>query len=331
MGSDMNTEQMKSQISFISKSSTVSNSLRILMDAQKTEYCGIFRKWNGVGFRMQIHDRNVDATFLSKHGIMVYPGYSYNIGIKPNFYHRETEHLGFCKSSFNVAKKRPVNTYVQTGCYLMYFIKLVWHYCRCVPSYLVGRVKRVSKLMGINAKENQLCTGWKASCMNDVKLSMNGKTILNHDYFKCPHACVETKYDYEMSMTRLLLRPLKSEALNGINEKHDYLMINFHQHNVIAVSILEKQKFTTIDALIYIGGTISLFLGMSVISVFEPFYYIMLYCNRYIKELIWKNSTSWRNRKRKLQKGKILYGKEIPLFLVKRWQLKKKNIVFPLT
>lgn len=130
----------------------------------------------------------------------------------------------------------------------------------------------------------------------DHLTSLSTNTTLNQCQ-SCPLLCTTTIYDHEISSTvypslyyyKLLLESNATNLKDETWEKfsRNRLLLNVYYKNMMLEVHEEKREFTFIAFLSSIGGFIGLFLGASLLSIFEFLEFVItLFVPAKIKSLV---------------------------------------------
>lgn len=270
--------------------------LRLLINVHINEYCGAFRYWQGVGFRAFIHDQTDDPIMKEANEVRMYPWKSYNIALEPIRYNRKTEFLGRCRSTMALPNTKITEPYVVGHCKMLCYIKYIITKCHCLPVFLENNIENINKLFATNHSTCSFvdkCFGveWLVFAQSTAQLCP-----------ECVPQCSMMVYEYTVSESIFPsishTKYIASDFQVRYNKSNSFV-INVYYSSSIRRTITEPQKFTMIDLMTFFGGNIGLFLGMSLISIFELFYPIIISIHAEILQLLlFKNSSLTKDKRR---------------------------------
>lgn len=248
--------------------------LRLLINANLSEYCGHESTKRGAGFIFQIHDINKFSNFVTQPFYYLSPGYHTEVSIRRIMFTRETEHLGKCKNKFDLYLFPFLNgENSHDFCMGQCLGEIMLKHCKCYP-YLFLPFKKTfeDNSYKYNLTKNDVKFCWsitEMACQAEVKLWFQTKPTKDLCPY-CEQQCIEGKY--ELQMTQSLLVKRKYEKYVSVSDDvfhRNYLSVHFYFDSMTILNIVESQAFTFRDMFIYIGGNLGLFLGMSFLSLFE--------------------------------------------------------------
>lgn len=279
-----------------------SKGLRILLNVNQKEACGWFWYRGGDGFTTYIHDQTDGGMFQASSEIFLQPGRSYSILLKPINYRRKTEHLGLCKSEMSIPNIGVNGNYLNSVCFLLCYIRYIYTKCYCLPVIVGNNAPMINKIFGLNST---ICLIQNIQCFSSYTekfLQIYQTGICTH----CKPQCSETLYDTLISETIFpsdnLLQEFHRELredINGTDLRKNYLLINLYFESMNFETVTESQEFTFLDLLMYIGGNLCLFLGVSFIIAFEPAYQLLFIFFKLVEKIRKKYIRFLKKRKRR--------------------------------
>ncbi|KAK7874517.1 hypothetical protein R5R35_001598 [Gryllus longicercus] len=175
--------------------------------------------------------------------------------------------------------------YTQSNCELECLSNLTWTGCGCVEFYMPR--KPDTPVCGMNKK---LCVKGKAAFLNEITAGVwkrenpEKKSGNKADHpCGCLPSCMEIQYHNDKSRTELDLelmnRYLKQERPSSTEEDNDsrnrsIIFIYFKHSHYIPIRRIEV--FGTTDLLASLGGVMGLCMGISLLSVIEFFYWMLV-------------------------------------------------------
>jgi len=137
--------------------------------------------------------------------------------------------------------------YTQRNCEIECLSELLLEYCDCVPFDV------------IRSKDTKICELRDYECIDVVK----NETLFDDNYCSCLQPCSYISYNLEAM-----------DIKHHENSTEGIIKIRFKENEIISMERI--QRFTIFDFLSYIGGLLGLFAGISVLSLFEVFYFFTL-------------------------------------------------------
>lgn len=205
------------------------------------------------------------------------PGYQTNIVIKPTTFDRKTEDLGRCASRVPLWLFPTKSNYLVFNCIYECLQFIVYEKCNCVvvPTEYFRRMhamkynKPLDQVLTCSPLVSSDCT--KNALMNAVKQNLFGMCS------QCKTPCFETKYEYRMTSMKLNSNFAKLMNITTKNESisKNYLLVRFSFESLTTLFITETRSITVTDLVMYWGGLVGLYLGMSFTSFYEIFHYIL--------------------------------------------------------
>lgn len=121
---------------------------------------------------------------------------------------------------------------------------------------------------------NRVCQQTDEECYNNVLMNLENDISAGTDNCNCLPLCTTLDYDFDTNY----LGPFEMESVQ--NETSDKKMINkvsFYVKNRRINPIVKNELYTNIQLISSIGGILGLFLGLTLISVFEFLYYCVIH------------------------------------------------------
>lgn len=234
----------------------------------------IFSYWENAGLKVNIFNQSISPGF--DEGLEVPIGYTTNINIRKQIILNEPRPYSICenfKSSFLVDYIKSTNKiYRQKDCFELCYQMLTIEKCGCYDLYY-PRLNG-SRPCYLNEKEYE--------CLVSSYLDFFDRDNRENCSGQCPLECESISYETKISHSDFPSRAYAKKLLKSIkifaneNSKIDY---NILRENVLNIKIYfedlkytlisEKPKILVEDLLATIGGTLSLFIGISILSLGE--------------------------------------------------------------
>lgn len=277
--------------------------LQLVLNDRLSEHCGILKDaYNGAGFQILIHDPKALTCTDIRDGLLLAPGFEYNIELKAQkFVMNGTEFLGRCRSEVSPWMRHfNWSEYTQHKCYFYCLIDNVFKTCKC-------RWDTMSK--GI-AKEWSGKDDMPTCFSNPFKYFYCFKKILDalqsnllNECPECQRPCLETKYTYNLYAKRLTeqyLTSLLNKTMHAKNRfeniKKSHLVANFYFGDMEEVKTVEDLKMSSLDLFLNLAGTVGLLMGASVMTFYEILHQIIFSIIDSYKEV----NKKLRKRRRKI-------------------------------
>lgn len=279
--------------------------LKLLLNANQNESCGSFEIRYGAGFSVFIHDPLSQTSLQVQSMVSLSPGYKYDILVRPTLRDQRnfSESLGKCTSDdYNFLN--PSSAYNQEACIQTCLFESIWTSCNCLlmqESDLTDSIlQHVSLSKNNSIKFCSILDLVQGLCVSD-QINIFEAT---NPIILCPHCkrkCLETKYDYKISMKKLstlsVHRLIPESALTNEFIKKNFLLVSFNFESMELVLVRETQKVTAVDLFVNIGNILGLFLGVSVVTMPEIFYFIYLTVSLFCKMVFKMNSINAKQRR----------------------------------
>jgi amiloride-sensitive sodium channel len=147
----------------------------------------------------------------------------------------------------NEKKLKFFKIYTQRNCEIECLSETFLESCNCVPFDV------------IRSKDTKICELIDYDCIDRVR----NETLFDDNYCNCFQPCSYISYTIEAL-----------DIQHHANSTEGIIKIRFKENEVISMERI--QRFTIFDFLSYIGGLLGLFAGISVLSLFEIFYFFTL-------------------------------------------------------
>ena len=232
------------------------NGVKFMVDIERDDY--YVPPGLGYGVLVLVHDPLVNPSMESGY-IVAGPGNEVYITIKKEI----TKRLGLPYSETECVKPSTDPYYSYARCTNDCYTDLLYKNCNCVP---------------MSEKEDGCTLYDYYTCV--LINHMNYQSSMLADC-QCVPNCVEVKYDYSVTMTEFPNDNIDfvAKLYNLGNHTMDYYVKNyinfFINYENLEVTTIDEVPAMTIQQLFSdIGGLLGLFLGMSVITLFECFQFI---------------------------------------------------------
>lgn len=253
--------------------------LKLLINVEQSDYCGIGRKWHGAGFRAYIHDSLEGASYYVDKSILIPPGYYTKVFISQTSLRRKTEDLDRCVTSVDLKLSPVKGFYSQKFCIYECGTKFVYDICHCTIFLVSSYREKLAQMFNIPSDKVVVCSLQQMSCANKAYQLFVG-TNFAKVCPKCKMPCTETKYEYKVSMLRFPTSSLAYNETSSMSDnKRSSSSSNFYSKNMAVVSFskedsnviifIEKQAYSLMDLFTYFGGIMGLFMGISFVSMGE--------------------------------------------------------------
>lgn len=129
-----------------------------MLYVDQLNYCGVFRKWHGAGFRAYIHDPYELPQYFFNDLILLSPGYQIDIVIKRITVNRYTEKLGRCTNHVPIWLTPTKSTYIELQCFFECYQFKMYEKCKCVAMQSEEYRKMFAIKYKKNLKQIRLCS-----------------------------------------------------------------------------------------------------------------------------------------------------------------------------
>lgn len=272
----------------------LSTGFQVLLNAHAEEYCLRGIENYGLGFRTLVHDTNSHASFNLDPSFTLGPGYEYTVTLRPIIYdlRNYSEWLGKC-TRYVYSFLNPNGTkYNRELCFMSCFAEIIWRSCNCLiveKSSDLYHLESTALHLGTQTSFLKTCDYYDSNQQECISKHFVDYVKLNPDEYcpMCKRKCLETKYEFVITAKKLSYRKLKTLLPNSSmpNEslRKNFLLVSFVFNEMTSQSVREIQAFTSLQLYMYIGGTLSLFLGSSTISFYEIIHHLFLTVSIFLK------------------------------------------------
>ncbi|XP_060526084.1 sodium channel protein Nach-like isoform X2 [Cylas formicarius] len=156
--------------------------------------------------------------------------------------------------------------YTDSNCFMGCLANQTYKHCGCVPYYY-------------DYTDKPSCNLTMLPCLQHIKSSTHG--------CYCPPQCEDESYNVFATSAKLDNRVKSAwttKSLLGINDTEKYLIINVHFIGNGQQILLRDTITSTIYLLSSFGGVYGLFIGCSIISLTEIFYYVIIRFGQKLRE-----------------------------------------------
>ena len=225
------------------------------------------------GLRIVIHNSSINPSTFE--GIMVPTGFETNIAVNRLYYFKQPNPYSKCVSNIVNHRSDLVQEIIKSGyqyrqydCYLLCFQRFLVNKTGC---YFPAIMKLYDAKLCLSIEEFKR--------VNPLGSYIEFSSIDRLDYFQssCPLECDYIQYSTTVSHANI------KEPENSI-EKYTKLSLNIYYDTWSYTKIEETPKTDIVDLIANIGGTLGLFIGMSILSFGEIFELIFLIVNFLLKK-----------------------------------------------
>lgn len=229
---------------------------------------------NNLKSGIQIFINNHLYTSSVSEGLQIPFGFNTKIKLKKEIIINEPKPYSSCENLDKVKNPEFINyfksinyTYRQKDCFLLCIQKVIIEKCACHD---------ISLPDNLGSEEPCYFNSSKYDCILDIY--ENYDDILEMCGLYCPLECKTVNYETKVSYVeypsyghyRVMLRDFKNGSkIDYQNDKESVLLLNIYFDSLKYTLINEKPKILIEDLVASIGGTMSLFLGISVLSFGE--------------------------------------------------------------
>ena len=232
------------------------------------------------GYKIFIHNHTYEA--ISTNPIDAKPGSLTNIGIKKTFIYKAQSPFSECdrlteftSELYELIVRKNV-TYRQVDCFDLCLQKMVISACQCYSLKYLKLVDGVGPCLSLDEL--------KCFKQENDRFLQSEKSKLCGD--QCPLECNSVDYEFSYSISDFPTEEyfnsfklnssskkiyLNGEYVNFETYKKSFIGLNIYYPYLKYTEIVEVEKFSLIDLLSNIGGTLGLFLGISFLSFIEIF------------------------------------------------------------
>ncbi|KAK0055373.1 amiloride-sensitive sodium channel subunit gamma-2 [Biomphalaria pfeifferi] len=269
---------------YVSKKSGPSGGLELILYLEIDEYLPLIT--SGKGAHIVIHDKNT-VPLPEEEGIAVSAGQQTMIGLKQIKITRLGNPYVACKNVDDFYRQYKVN-YTRNLCQKMCFLKQIYNECKCLDtSYYF-----INVLLKINGTKTCL-TSDEVKCVTRIKVSFRG----DNETCGCYSPCSERIFDTYVSsrawpnndLLSVLVKDVcttnvdicqKLKNQSELEIRENFLKLNLFYRDLNYEELAEQPNYEIFQLLSDFGGTLGLWIGLSVLSLFEIINVIaeLLYC-----------------------------------------------------
>lgn len=251
------------------------------------------------GARLYVYDRNEPLPTKDR-AIQIAPGTKSHIALNKYSYEYMYKPWGQCDE---VTKIMDGGKYSSQTCMIECYIKKMIAACGCKPAYTKGIKKFVEDANYQAIRECQLDDFLEQKCFNNLA---DVKKDINMEYCQCPESCKEVIYDAKITTTpwpsarvannltnfyngKEFLKYLEDSnyytEVSESNIKNNVAVVDVFFEDLRVIETVESQKDPVISFICDIGGTLGLWLGMSLMTMVE----IVLFVVCFVPSLVQKS------------------------------------------
>ncbi|GIX77033.1 acid-sensing ion channel 2 [Caerostris extrusa] len=241
-----------------------SNGLELTLHVEPEEYASISHT---IGMRIVIHNP-MDNADPDGNGINIFPGYETDISLSQTIIRRlPAPYKDKCVSYVDNPFQQS-----QTQCMQDCIQEYNYKHCGCVERSLPSK---------FNMKWCTVKNTTELCCLDAV---INNLAIHGVDC-KCPSPCLTTYYNERLTMAKwpskaFFLEGSIGEDIKIFRKSHAKVRISFSTLAIITYE--QKPVFHESEIFSHLGGELGLWLGLSLIAVFELLEAFLYFCNRKI-------------------------------------------------
>ncbi|ESO89679.1 hypothetical protein LOTGIDRAFT_218777 [Lottia gigantea] len=223
---------------------------------------------SGSGAQVVIHDRNT-CPFPQNDGIAIASGTESNIGLRLVNVIRLGEPHGSCEEG-NQFQEEYGYKYTRQSCHVFCLQNLISSRCGCYDE----DEEELNIIANIQQKYSPCRNISELKCMVGVQADYeNGK-----ENCFCDNPCVETRFQYSLSSrqwpsddyTKVLLTALCYFTKSVTSwSRQNFIKLNIYYEDLNYENITEEEDYETAQFISDVGGTVGLWIGLSILSIFE--------------------------------------------------------------
>nr|KAI8749481.1 amiloride-sensitive sodium channel subunit alpha-like; partial [Biomphalaria glabrata] len=258
---------------YISKKSGPAGGLELILYLENDEYLPLVT--SGRGAHVIIHDRNT-VPLPEEEGIAISVGQQTMIALKEIRISRLGGKYAACKDVDDFYRSYGVRFTINL-CQKMCLLRQIYEKCTCLDTHY-NYINVLMKFV-----DNKTClTKEEINCMTETKVSFNG----DGDSCDCLNPCSEKAYDAYVSsrywpndeIAEVLVQDVcntKPQYCSTLKNKtsaqkrDNFLKLNIYYRDLNYEEINEEPDYDTYQVMSDFGGTIGLWLGFSMLSLFE--------------------------------------------------------------
>lgn len=223
------------------------------------------------GYHALVHDKMTTPLFFINNPIFIQPGFSLNVAMERTRKIKQTVDRGTCVKNFFYTNYPSYFPYKQDLCFVECFGKYVEIALNCTPLFAPKPYE-----------STRICAN-AAEISNEISKFLDTGALVVCP--QCKPACDQISYDTTVSKSTFpsdcskVFWKEKYERFNKANITNDIsnyiLQINFYFSDVSNLEIIEDWHMTFNGLLNGLGGGLSLFIGASLISIFEILFWLV--------------------------------------------------------
>ncbi|XP_055884551.1 amiloride-sensitive sodium channel subunit alpha-like [Biomphalaria glabrata] len=286
---------------YISKKSGPAGGLELILFLENDEYLPLVT--SGRGAHVIIHDRNT-VPLPDDEGIAIPVGQQTMIGLKETNISRLGGHYIACKDVDTFYSTYGVS-YTRNLCQKMCLLRKIYEKCQCLDTHY-NYINILMKFV-----DNRTClTQDEVHCLAEIKDTFVG----DDEGCGCYSPCSEKVYDAYISsrqwpnddIAEVLIQDVCSSKPNvcstlksktNVEKRESFLKLNIYYRDLNFQEMKEESDYDKYQLMSDFGGTIGLWLGLSILSAFEI---VQLFLGAYC--ILLKKADNRREKKRESKK-----------------------------
>uniref|UniRef100_A0A8C4NJT9 Acid sensing ion channel subunit 1 n=1 Tax=Eptatretus burgeri TaxID=7764 RepID=A0A8C4NJT9_EPTBU len=240
------------------------NGLKLMLDAQQDDYLPVWAETEEstleAGFKVQIHNQD-EPPFMHQLGFGISPGFQ-------TFVSCQKQQLIYLPPPWGVCIDQPKNldyfdTYSITACRIECETRYVFENCNCRMMHMPG--------------DAPMCT--PSQYRNCADPALNFLTEKDSEYCLCKTPCNMTRFAKEFSMVKIPSKASAKYLASKYNKTEEYIRENILLMDIFFEALnfekIEQKKAYLVASLLGdIGGQMGLFIGASILTIFEIIDYL---------------------------------------------------------
>ncbi|XP_077989727.1 epithelial sodium channel subunit alpha-like [Glandiceps talaboti] len=248
--------------------------LELTLSTEQSEYTAIYGQESGI--RVAVHPQGI--TLLPEdRGVSVPPGMKTSIGVRKRIISRQSEPYGHCLETKNENNWRvnDSSSYTELACRKLCVQTHVYNICGCVDSYILN-IPIKPKCSVLNETQ-QMCTQFIHFLYQVGELPCD-----------CPKHCLDVKFETKLSLaawpsdvaartlTHLFRQNKEKWKILSDNEaiRRNLLKVVVYYYDLNANLIAEVPAYQFFSLFSDLGGSLGLFVGVSLVTIVEFFEYV---------------------------------------------------------
>ncbi|CAL1540639.1 unnamed protein product [Lymnaea stagnalis] len=267
---------------FISRKSGPSGGLEMILYLETNEYLeGIT---SGKGAQVVIHELGT-LPFPDDEGIAVTAGEQTMIGLRQMQITRLDGVYGPCKSVDDFMQKYKIK-YTRNTCLKICQQNLIMETCHCYDEIY----QDINDVMKISDKDTPCQNASQITCVTRVKWRFDD----NASSCACDSPCSEKVYgrnvasrmwpsDSVASLMVESMRTTKKDLAVSTDVQEDFIKLNIYFEELNFEELEEQIDYEFTQLMSDVGGTIGLWIGLSILSMFELFHVLLQICHYIVR------------------------------------------------